>query len=70
MKLANQEKEYPIGIDGMLRPTEAAERFGVSINTIIRWADAGLIRRSRINRRMSLYCVRSIQEFLARHETT
>lgn len=34
----------------MLRPRVAARRFGVSRDTLRRWADDGLIGRSRIGR--------------------
>jgi predicted site-specific integrase-resolvase len=51
----------------MVRPKTAAKQFGVSIRTLTRWADRGLIGRSRIDRVVYL-SASDIQELIDSRE--
>ena len=49
-----------------LRPADAAARFGVSAKTLSRWAQAGLIGRSKRGR-MTWYLAQDVADEIARH---
>lgn len=52
----------------MLRPAVAAARFGVARQTLIDWADKGLIGRARVGR-VVLYPSQDIADLIARNLT-
>ncbi len=52
----------------MLRPAHAAERFDVSRRTLDRWAEAGLIGRSKVNGVVFL-SVSDIEELIASRQS-
>lgn len=54
--------------DTYLRPAAAFQRFGVHRNTLIRWANDGLIGRSRVGRAV-WYRAQDIADVIASHET-
>lgn len=48
----------------MLRPSAAAQRFGVSERTLARWADRGLIGRSQVGNAV-WYVASDVDELIA-----
>lgn len=48
----------------MLRPSEAAKRYGVSTDTLWRWARAGLIGRSQVAPNLVVYVASDIADVL------
>ncbi len=52
----------------MLRPAQAATRFNVSRQTLIEWADRGLIGRSRV-KGVTFYLASDIAELIASNLT-
>lgn len=64
---------YRIGCDGWVKRTEAAEILGYHVDTIDTLLRKGELRAtgwSAAKRPTVKVCLRSVTEFLARHETT
>lgn len=64
-----QGYDYDFGCDGLIPFAEAAEKMGVSIDTLERYSIKGYIRagihRGNVQRGRRMVCVRSMREYLA-----
>lgn len=64
-----QEYEYDFGCDGLVAFSVAAERLGVSVDTLERYAHKGYVRagvhKGNKHRGRRMVCVRSMRDYLA-----